>query len=129
MHFICTHMWTKFYSCKKWVLHHTLTPALPPAAGAPRGHRRSPKPHPTPMTSYAPLLAAASPSLECTGEPRSAMYCPVHPPCSREDDAVAAASGPGQVVLAAPPGAPTGTVTTPGSRTRRVAPGRSVGPR
>jgi hypothetical protein len=20
MHFICTHMWTKFYSCKKWVL-------------------------------------------------------------------------------------------------------------
>jgi hypothetical protein len=22
MHFICTPMWTKFYSCKKWVLHH-----------------------------------------------------------------------------------------------------------
>jgi hypothetical protein len=21
MHFICTPMWTKFYSCKKWVLH------------------------------------------------------------------------------------------------------------
>jgi hypothetical protein len=21
MHFICTSMWTKFYSCKKWVLH------------------------------------------------------------------------------------------------------------
>jgi hypothetical protein len=20
MHFICTPMWTKFYSCKKWVL-------------------------------------------------------------------------------------------------------------
>jgi hypothetical protein len=23
MHFICTPMWTKFYSCKKWVLHQT----------------------------------------------------------------------------------------------------------
>jgi hypothetical protein len=23
MHFICTPMWTKFYSCKKWVLHKT----------------------------------------------------------------------------------------------------------
>jgi hypothetical protein len=22
MHFICTPMWTKFYSCKKWVLQH-----------------------------------------------------------------------------------------------------------
>jgi hypothetical protein len=22
MHFICTPMWTKFYSCKKWVLHY-----------------------------------------------------------------------------------------------------------
>jgi hypothetical protein len=21
MHFICTPMWTKFYSCEKWVLH------------------------------------------------------------------------------------------------------------
>jgi hypothetical protein len=21
MHFICTPMWTKFYFCKKWVLH------------------------------------------------------------------------------------------------------------
>jgi hypothetical protein len=26
MHFICTPMWTKFYSCKKWVLHPPLTP-------------------------------------------------------------------------------------------------------
>jgi hypothetical protein len=26
MHFICTPMWTKFYSCKKWVLH---IPTLP----------------------------------------------------------------------------------------------------
>jgi hypothetical protein len=24
MHFICTPMWTKFYSCKKWVLQHPL---------------------------------------------------------------------------------------------------------
>jgi hypothetical protein len=24
MHFICTPMWTKFYSCKKWVLHSSL---------------------------------------------------------------------------------------------------------
>jgi hypothetical protein len=23
MHFICTPMWTKFYSCKKWVLQFT----------------------------------------------------------------------------------------------------------
>jgi transposase InsO family protein len=23
MHFICTPMWTKFYSCKKWVLHYS----------------------------------------------------------------------------------------------------------
>jgi hypothetical protein len=22
MHFICTPMWTKFYSCEKWVLHY-----------------------------------------------------------------------------------------------------------
>jgi hypothetical protein len=22
MHFICTPMWTKFYSCKKWVLQY-----------------------------------------------------------------------------------------------------------
>jgi hypothetical protein len=22
MHFICTPMWTKFYSCKKWVLQN-----------------------------------------------------------------------------------------------------------
>jgi hypothetical protein len=22
MHFICTPMWTRFYSCKKWVLHY-----------------------------------------------------------------------------------------------------------
>jgi hypothetical protein len=30
MHFICTPMWTKFYSCKKWVLHDTTyhTPVL-----------------------------------------------------------------------------------------------------
>jgi hypothetical protein len=29
MHFICTPMWTKFYSCKKWVLHIALTPKDP----------------------------------------------------------------------------------------------------
>jgi hypothetical protein len=23
MHFICTPMWTKFYSCEKWVLQRT----------------------------------------------------------------------------------------------------------
>jgi hypothetical protein len=29
MHFICTPMWTKFYSYKKWVLHsHELLPIL-----------------------------------------------------------------------------------------------------
>jgi hypothetical protein len=22
MHFICTPMWTKFYSCENWVLHY-----------------------------------------------------------------------------------------------------------
>jgi hypothetical protein len=25
MHFICTPMWTKFYSCKKWVLQSNMT--------------------------------------------------------------------------------------------------------
>jgi hypothetical protein len=24
MHFICTPMWTKFYSCEKWVLHSSV---------------------------------------------------------------------------------------------------------
>jgi hypothetical protein len=31
MHFICTPMWTKFYSCKKWVLHRaTLVEQITP---------------------------------------------------------------------------------------------------
>jgi hypothetical protein len=27
MHFICTPMWTTFYSCKKWVLHRPMASA------------------------------------------------------------------------------------------------------
>jgi hypothetical protein len=30
MHFICTPMWKKFYSCKKWVLHEPRHNNRPP---------------------------------------------------------------------------------------------------
>jgi hypothetical protein len=40
MHFICTPMWTKFYSCKKWVLH--LTPSLMSMTPYLTPHRRFP---------------------------------------------------------------------------------------
>jgi hypothetical protein len=35
MHFICTPMWTKFYSCKKWMLH---LPFSSPLTCRPRPH-------------------------------------------------------------------------------------------
>jgi hypothetical protein len=37
MHFICTPMWTNFYSCKKWVLHtfSLLSPLLSPSLAQP----------------------------------------------------------------------------------------------
>jgi hypothetical protein len=36
MHFICTPMWRKFYSCKKWVLHEVPSRVL--LEGADRIH-------------------------------------------------------------------------------------------
>jgi hypothetical protein len=33
MHFICTPMWTKFYSCKKWVLHYVKKGLVPKHMG------------------------------------------------------------------------------------------------
>jgi hypothetical protein len=42
MPFICTPMWTKFYSCEKWVLHYGTKEEAPldnPFIGEPRGGR------------------------------------------------------------------------------------------
>jgi hypothetical protein len=47
MHFICTPMWTKFYSCKKWVLH--LTPSLMSMTPYPTVHRHFPQASPIPQ--------------------------------------------------------------------------------
>jgi hypothetical protein len=38
MHFICTPMWTKFYSCEKWVLQSRISVASPrPTTSCPAG--------------------------------------------------------------------------------------------
>jgi hypothetical protein len=58
MHFICTPMWTKFYSCEKWVLQ---LPTPPPSLG--RHGDSPPSNHPQSTPRGLGLLTDSTPTV------------------------------------------------------------------